>query len=362
MPDLTPHLLNGFLLAVVLVAWMQRIAPRLGLVDRPSERKRHEGIVPRCGGLAMFAAYGIGLLLFDRTLQGPWVFVGGLAVIVAAGAADDRLDLRPLIRLLAQTFAAIAIIVLGQHRIADLGASTPGLASALGEPLLSAVCLVMTIVFLVGLTNAFNMIDGLDGLAGGTAAAALFWLALLASFIGRQELVAEIALLLAAVLGFLVFNTRHRWRPRALVFMGDAGSTMLGAAIGYFIIDLSSGPQPTIPFPVLLWVCIIPVVDTLSLIVRRLLAGRSPFSPDRWHLHHLLLDLGVPHALSAMIIIGVSILLGAVAYLGSVLLIPDSVLTIGLLAPVATQLGFVWMASRRDRVPAAGQLAPEPRR
>lgn len=360
MPNLTPHLLNGFLLAVVLVAWMQRIAPRLGLVDRPSERKRHEGVVPRCGGLAMFAAYGIGLLVLDQALTGLWSFIGGLAVIVAAGALDDRLDLRPITRLLAQTFAAIAIIVLGQHRITNLGDGTSGLVAMMGEPLLSAICLVTSIVFLIGLTNAFNMIDGLDGLAGGMAAAALFWLALLASFIGRADLVAQIGLLLAAVLGFLVFNTRHRWRPRATVFMGDAGSTMLGAAIAYFIIELCSGPLPTVPFPVLLWICIIPVVDTLSLIVRRLLAGRSPFSPDRWHLHHLLLDLGLPHALAAIVMVGVSTILGAVAYIGTVLLVPDAVLTIGLVVPVAAHLGFVRAMLRRDRVPAARRLAPEP--
>jgi len=360
MPDLTPHLLNGFLLAVVLVAWMQRIAPRLGLVDRPSERKRHEGLVPRCGGLAMFAAYGIGLLLLDRALTGLWAFVGGLAVLVAAGAVDDRLDIRPLIRLLVQTFAAIAMVVLGQHRITDLGEGMSGLVVMAGEPLLSAVCLVTSIVFLIGLTNAFNMIDGLDGLAGGMAAGALFWLALLASFVGRADLMAQIGLLLAAVLGFLVFNTRHHWRPRASVFMGDAGSTMLGAAIGYFIIGLSSGPLPSVPFPVLLWVCVIPVVDTLSLIVRRLLAGRSPFSPDRWHLHHLLLDLGMPHAVAAVFMVGLSVVLGAVAYVGTVFLVPDMVLTIGLLVPVAVHLGFVRAVSRRDRVPATPRLAPEP--
>ncbi|WP_342241915.1 MraY family glycosyltransferase [Inquilinus sp. OTU3971] len=360
MPDLTPHLLNGFLLAVVLVAWMQRIAPRLGLVDRPSERKRHEGVVPRCGGLAMFAAYGIGLLVLDRALTGLWAFIGGLAVIVAAGVLDDRLDLRPITRLLTQTFAAIAIVVLGQHRITDLGEGTPGLVAMMGEPLLSAICLVTSIVFLIGLTNAFNMIDGLDGLAGGIAAGALFWLALLASFVGRADLVAQIGLLLAAVLGFLVFNTRHRWRPQAAVFMGDAGSTMLGAAIAYFIIELCSGPRPSVPFPVLLWICIIPVVDTLSLIVRRLFAGRSPFSPDRWHLHHLLLDLGMPHALAAIVMVGLSTILGAVAYVGTVLLVPNAVLTIGLLVPVAVHLGFVRAVLRRDRVPAARRLAPEP--
>lgn len=359
MPDLTPHLLNGFLLAVVLVAWLQRIAPRLGLVDRPTERKRHEGVVPRCGGLAMFAAYGIGLLMLDPALRGPWAFAGGLAVIVAVGAVDDRLDIRPLIRLLAQTFAAIAMVVLGQHQIGNLGSSTAGLAAALGEPVLSGLCVGMTILFLVGLTNAFNMIDGLDGLAGGVAAAALFWLALLASFIGRDGLVMQIGLLLAAVLGFLMFNTRHRWRPRATVFMGDAGSMMLGAAIGFFVVDLSSGPHPTMPFPVLLWVCIIPMLDTLSLIVRRMLVGRSPFSPDRWHLHHLLLDLGMPHAVVSAFLAGLAILLGAIAYLGEVFRIPDAVLTVGLLVPIAMHASFVWAATRRGRAPAAGQLVPD---
>jgi UDP-GlcNAc:undecaprenyl-phosphate GlcNAc-1-phosphate transferase len=349
MPNLAAHLLNGFLLAVVLVVWMQRIAPRLGLVDHPTARKAHEGLVPVCGGLAMFAAYVIGTCVLDSSLQAPWSFIGGLGVLVAVGAVDDRINLRPLWRLMAQVLASIAMVALGGHMIGNFGSAFLDAQSVAADPIVSSLVFCVTVLFLVGLTNAFNMIDGLDGLAGGAAASALFWLALVASFLGRDSAIMQLFLLLAVVLGFLVFNMRHRWRPRALVFMGDAGSTMLGAAIAYFIVGLSSGPQPTVPFPVLLWVCIIPMIDTLSLTVRRLHAGRSPFSPDRWHLHHLLLERGLTHIATTGVIVGLSILFGAIAYVGTVFAVSDQLLTIGLLLPVAIHSFFVWISVRRAR-------------
>jgi UDP-GlcNAc:undecaprenyl-phosphate GlcNAc-1-phosphate transferase len=350
MPTLAAHLLNGFLLAVVLVVWMQRIAPRLGFVDHPTARKAHEGVVPVCGGLAMFAAYVIGTGVLDPSLRAPWSFIGGLAILVAVGAVDDRLNLRPLLRLMAQAAASLVMVGLGGRVIGNFGSAFLEAQAVAADPVLSSLVLGVTILFLVGLTNAFNMIDGLDGLAGGTAASALFWLALMASFLGRHEEITQLFLLLAVVLGFLVFNMRHRWRPRALVFMGDAGSTMLGAAIAYFIVDLSSGAQPTVPFPVLLWVGIIPMVDTLSLMMRRLHAGRSPFSPDRWHLHHLLLERRLTHSAATGVIVGLSILFGAIAYVGTVFAVSDQLLTIGLLLPVAIHSLFVWMSVRRTRL------------
>lgn len=349
MPNLAAHLLNGFLLAVVLVVWMQRIAPRLGLIDHPTARKAHEGLVPVCGGLAMFAAYVIGTCVLDSSLQAPWSFIGGLGVLVAVGAVDDRINLRPLWRLMAQVMASIAMVALGGHMIGNFGSAFLDAQSVAADPIVSSLVFCVTVLFLVGLTNAFNMIDGLDGLAGGAAASALFWLALVASFLGRGAAIMQLFLLLAVVLGFLVFNMRHRWRPRALVFMGDAGSTMLGAAIAYFIVGLSSGPQPTVPFPVLLWVCIIPMIDTLSLTVRRLHAGRSPFSPDRWHLHHLLLERGLTHIATTGVIVGLSILFGAIAYVGTVFAVSDQLLTIGLLLPIAIHSFFVWISVRRAR-------------
>jgi len=350
MPNLAAHLLNGFLLAVVLVVWMQRIAPRLGFVDHPTARKAHEGAVPVCGGLAMFAAYVIGTCVLEPSLQAPWSFIGGLAILVAVGAVDDRLNLRPLWRLMTQGLAALVMTGLDGHAIGNFGSAFLGVQEGAADPLVSALAFCVTVLFLVGLTNAFNMIDGLDGLAGGAAASALFWLALMASFLGHGAAVAQLFLLLAVVLGFLTFNMRHRWRPRALVFMGDAGSTMLGAAIAYFIIGLSSGAQPTIPFPVLLWVCIVPMVDTLSLMARRMHAGRSPFSPDRWHLHHLLLERGLTHAAATGVIVGLSILFGAIAYVGTVFAVSDQLLAIGLLLPVAIHSLFVWAAVRRARL------------
>lgn len=349
MATLGASLMNGLLLSALLVLFLRELAPRLGFVDRPAARKLHEGAVPLCGGLAMFMAYFVTMLQMDPSLRASWGFLAGITILVSLGAADDRLNLSPVLRLVVQVAVAIGFILADRRVIENLGELlSTGPAAA---PILHGFLATLTVVFVVGLVNAFNMIDGLDGLAGGCAAAALFWLAMIAVVLDRVADKGQLLLLLAVVLGFLAFNMRYPSRWRAMVFMGDAGSMMLGGAIAYFVIDFCSGPGATVPFPVLLWVCIVPVVDTLSLIVRRVMAGRSPFSADRWHLHHLLIDSGWSYEATVGLIVGLSIAGGGVACLGLVAGASDALLTAALLMPFLIHSLFVRTVSRRLRTP-----------
>jgi UDP-GlcNAc:undecaprenyl-phosphate GlcNAc-1-phosphate transferase len=222
----------------------------------------------------------------------------------------------------------------------------------------------VAVLFVVGLINSWNMIDGVDGLAGGGAAVALFWLAVIASLKGAGELVLPIVVLLAAVCGFLVFNMRSPWVARAKIFLGDAGSTALGAAIAYLVITLSI--RGNIAFSVLLWIVIIPVLDTLSLIVRRLHAGRSPLAADRWHLHHLLLDRSVSPAMTTIIIIAASAICGGIGCISIVTGASNFTMTLALVVPLVAHSAFVFYASVADsgslqrRPAAASQLTSKP--
>jgi UDP-GlcNAc:undecaprenyl-phosphate GlcNAc-1-phosphate transferase len=209
----------------------------------------------------------------------------------------------------------------------------------------------VAVLFIVGCCNAVNMLDGVDGLAGGYLALSCFWLALIAQAAGRGDVAVEALVLMAALVGFLVFNLRHRWRARASVFMGDAGSTMLGAVVAYLLVRLASGPG-ALSFPMLLWLVIVPVTDTLILAVTRIAAGHSPFRPDRRHLHHLLQDRGFTPGQTAALLIAASCLCGAVAYGGLLLAVPDGVIVLGLAAPVALHIGFV-TARNRPTAPKA---------
>ncbi|KXF78725.1 hypothetical protein ATN84_02810 [Paramesorhizobium deserti] len=337
MASLYLSILTAFSLSIVLNIGLRRFAGEWRLLDVPDARKLHEGAVPLCGGIAIFAAFFIANILLEDRMQLSWSVFSGLFLILLFGAMDDRFALPALPRLLAQTVAAYMIINIGDVANLNLSGIVPPELTAQLTPLI----LLVAIVFIVGVINAVNMTDGVDGLAGGSAATALFWLALLAFHGGRVSTAVQSLILLAAVIGFLGFNMRHRWRMKASVFLGDAGSTLLGAVIGCFIIALSAG-RNGLPFPVLLWIVVIPVIDTLSLIIRRIAAGRSPFSADRWHLHHLLQDTGLSPARTTLVLVALSALGGAVAYFGVIMQLPAQLLAAGLIIPVALHTIFVF--------------------
>ena len=172
-----------------------------------------------------------------------------------------------------------------------------------------------TLFSVVGVINAFNMIDGLDGLAGGLALIAAGWLAVLClTGPAPNPTAAYLLLTLVMVLaGFLAWNLRHPWRRKAKVFMGDAGSTLLGFALGWFMIDLSQGDEQAVMAPITaLWIMALPLMDTITVMIRRLRAGQSPFAGDRQHLHHLLLATGRTDARVTAILLGCGLMTGGI--------------------------------------------------
>ncbi|MFC7053964.1 MraY family glycosyltransferase [Hansschlegelia quercus] len=345
----TPQLINAFLLTVVLVTVLRSVAAHFGFLDRPDARKLHHGAVPLVGGVAMFVAFLVASISLDPSHRMPLTAVAGLGVLVAMGACDDRFVLRAGLRLAVQILAAALMVWPIALSVDWIG----------GLPL-GGAAFPLAVLFVVGLANAFNMMDGLDGLAGGVAACALFWLALTAIAFGREEAMVAVLPLFFAVLGFLVFNMRHRWRSAASVFMGDAGSMMLGAAIAYQTLSLASGDERVASVTPLLWICALPAVETLSLVVRRLRAGRSPMAGDRGHLHHLLVDAGISPARAAAWLIIVSAALGSVGYAAASLGAPDFTIIIGLLLVAGAHSVAVAKLPRLLASRAAAASPPRP--
>jgi UDP-GlcNAc:undecaprenyl-phosphate/decaprenyl-phosphate GlcNAc-1-phosphate transferase len=150
--------------------------------------------------------------------------------------------------------------------------------------------------------------------------------------------------LLCAILGFLVFNVRHRWQTRAAVFLGDAGSTMLGAAIAYLILTGLDAPGLQGSIVALAWVAAVPAIDTTSLIVRRILSKMNPLVGDRRHIHHLLVDSGVPHGRATSLIVLATFATGGFGILGTRLGLSDSVMVAALLVPAAMHTVVVLVA------------------
>ncbi|MBV9750259.1 MAG: undecaprenyl/decaprenyl-phosphate alpha-N-acetylglucosaminyl 1-phosphate transferase, partial [Acetobacteraceae bacterium] len=259
-------------------------------------------------------------------------------------------------KLAGQVVATLVMVLPGYHLIG------PGELLGLGHlhlpPLDAVLDVAVTTVFVVGLVNAFNMLDGLDGLAGGAAAAALAWLAAVAAQSGVTSALMHMLLLLAALLGFLIFNVRHPWRQRASVFMGDAGSMMLGAAIAFFMLDLSDGTRGTVPLPALLWLVALPTFDTIILIARRLALGHSPLSGDRRHVHHLLLRAGFSSQTATLLLVATCLFYGGIGVASWYFAVPEHLVLIALIAPFAAQLYLVlhgWRLIEHVRSVVSGQ-------
>lgn len=340
MRDLVLNCINALLLSIVLIPVLQRFAARLGLVDAPNSRKIHAGQVPLVGS-AVFVAFAIAALLLKERPEGFAGFLTGLTMLVVLGVFDDLFDIGPVAKLLAQIVCVAVMVLPSQTLIWNIGSILGG------DPLrLYYLSAPITIIAIVGLINAVNMMDGIDGLAGCLSLVGLLWLAFAAGTVGLTgEL--SIALVIGfCLIGFLGFNLRHPWRARAAVFLGDSGSMMLGAVLGFLAIALSQrgGGESLSPIAVL-WVCAIPVIDTLSLAVRRLAAGTSPFATDRQHLHHLMLyaGLSVTQVVVALSIIAAGF--GAIGVGGWYLGVPDGVLFVGLAAPIGLHTWFVLYGS-----------------
>ena len=299
------------------VALFARFAPALGLLDVPGGRKGHERAVPLVGGLAIFVA-----LLASATLSGLSTSVGyfllALSVIIAIGCWDDVAEISPRLKLAIQVGAS-AVMIWGA------GVELRSVGDLLGwRPIgLWVFAVPLTIFAMVGVVNAVNMMDGLDGLGGSVAFIAFAWYAVVAAESGLSTQLSTAVIFCGAIAGFLLFNLRFPWQPHARVFLGDAGSLMMGFALGWFAIDLTQGPGRTFPPIAALWVLLLPLADCVSLMTRRLRRGKSPFVGDAHHIHHYLVRRGFTHEQTLAILVAVSLFFGAVGYLGWKLRVPE---------------------------------------
>ncbi|KAB2746495.1 MraY family glycosyltransferase [Brucella anthropi] len=365
MTSLSWITLLAFALSVAFCLGFRGLAREWHLIDIPDARKRHDGNVPLCGGIAIFLSFSAATFLAFGVSghANAMALLPGLVLILVAGVLDDRFNLPVAPRLAIQLLAAFLIIAITGLTQTYLGLASDGIETAaastpemLIQVLTGPLFLIIALAFIVGLVNAVNMSDGVDGLAGSASAAAFFWLAVIGFGIGEHRLGLQALALAAACLGFLVFNMRHRWRARASLFLGDGGSTFLGAALAGFILILASGTA-AVAFPVLIWIVIVPVIDTLSLIVRRMSVRRSPFSPDRQHLHHLLMDAGLSCGQTAVAVMALNLLAGAIAYIAIRFDIPVWPMLLALAVPVAAHTLFVLRMTRGARPIVTASMA-----
>lgn len=342
-----------FLLALaistLMIPLLVRRAGAWQLLDVPDARKQHVGAVPRIGGIAIAVATLASAMVWSLSSPAssgapPFGFLLGSMVIVYFGLLDDRKDLDYRLKFGGQILGAVLAFAI------DVALLQVPFMAAYTLPLYLAFPL--TILLLLGATNAFNLLDGLDGLAAGCASlslAAIMALALVTD--GGIDIILLAAAALGGILGFL----RHNTHP-AVVYMGDAGSQFLGFTIGglaIILVERSDGQlSPALILPLLG----LPVIDTAMVMLLRIKDRRSPFSPDRNHIHHKLLSVGLQHhqAVGVIYVVQAAIVFSAVLlrYQSDLVIISVYGIICGLF--MAT---YVALRRRHARVAASAQPA-----
>lgn len=310
-PQLTPNLfslLMGFAIALLCLPIVLGICRRWQLFDTPGLRKLHRLPKPTLGGLAFISATLLTLVWEKKMDQFPASLIAALAIITLLGLLDDLRNLRALPKLVLQIGLAALVAAAGprlQQLHGFLGADSL-------HPLWQYL---LTIGWLVVVTNAFNLVDGVDGLAGGIGLISLVVLGFLLAINGDAAYSCFAFALAGSVLGFLAFNVQP-----SRIFMGDTGALFIGFSIGILGLRLMQvhpvGVQP-LPHPMLVvaGTVAMPVMDALRLFCRRLLQGHSPFRADNQHLHHLLTARGHSHRTTSILLMGMHYLLTSIAIL-----------------------------------------------
>lgn len=290
--------------SLLLVPAVRRMAVAYGKLDTPDERKVHAVPIPRLGGVAVFLAFLFAMLVHQEFTPQVRAILCGSSVIFLTGLLDDLVGLKPKVKFLGQILACGVTMAMGDLVLANIG-------NLLGNGYILLpgwVAVPFTVFAVVGVTNAINLIDGLDGLAGGVSLIALAAFSLLA-WVGHSEVTFALCLaLMGGLLGFLKYNSYP-----AKIFMGDGGSLTIGFLLGFFAIMLTQGEQGVVRPVVPVVILGLPIIDTLWVMIRRLLQGQGPFSPDKTHVHHKLLDLGFHHRGVVTIIYGACLLWALVA-------------------------------------------------
>lgn len=298
--------MTAFACSTILVPYISRLAVVVGGIDQPSERKVHFQSTPRLGGIAIFCSLLFTVIFFfkiDQQIKGILV---GLIVIFLTGLADDLVTLTPIKKITGGFLAASLTVIIGNICVRHLGNPF-----GLGTIELGPLAIPFTIIGIVGLINAINLLDGMDGLAGGVCTIACVSFAVISYTSGNTALFALVVALLGALIGFLRYNNFP-----AKIFMGDSGSLLLGYLMGVFSVLLASGgKQPVSPYIPLI-ILGVPILDTLVVMIIRWRTGKRLFMADQTHIHHRLLDLGIGHKFTVLIVIGISYLLSLIAIFG----------------------------------------------
>lgn len=306
--ELWGPLLVAFVVAAAVTPAAIKIAPKIGAMDIPKdERRMHKKPMPRFGGIAIYLGIMVALAVFALKDKGITSVMTGCTLIYMLGLIDDLKDLKPLVKLCGQIVCATVVYIMGVRIEFITNYFGPG-NMAFGD----VACFIITVLWLIAITNAVNLIDGLDGLAAGIAAISALCIGYVAYIHGQYVPTLAMMAIAGAALGFLPYN----FNP-AKIFMGDSGSELLGFSIAAVSIlgTVKSATIVVVIIPAL--VLGLPIFDTVMAIFRRLAKHQSIGTADKDHLHHRIMKAGFGQKRAVMILYCISGIMGIVAVLYS---------------------------------------------
>lgn len=323
-------LVLAFFTSILLTPLVKRLAFRVGAVDRPNYRKVHARIMPRLGGLAIFGSFLIGYFILkpvdpiSNAVDPAFIpittaIIIGAFIIIITGLFDDMLEITAKAKMLGQLLAASIVVVGGGLEISFINLPFGG------EIDFGYFSISLTIIWIIGITNAINLIDGLDGLAAGVSSVALITLSIMAFIMGDIFVMSTAAILAASSLGFLFYN----FHP-AKIFMGDTGALFLGFMISVLaLMGFKNVTMVALIIPIIMLG--VPISDTFFAIVRRVREKQPISAADKSHLHHCLLNIGFSHRQTVLIIYGIAALFGLAALLFSQATLWGGILLLGVM-------------------------------
>ncbi|MCP9268987.1 UDP-N-acetylglucosamine--undecaprenyl-phosphate N-acetylglucosaminephosphotransferase [Xenorhabdus sp. XENO-1] len=310
IPSMSVEIFCIFIFSSVFLFVARKVAKIIGLVDKPNYRKCHHGLIPLVGGISVFFGVCFAFAITKEFIPHKWLYLACAGILVFVGALDDRFDISVKIRAAIQALVGISMMYFADLKIESLG-------SAFGswEMTLGPFSYVVTLFAVWAAINAFNMVDGIDGLLGGLSSVSFGALGILLYINGNTALAFWCFAFIAGILPYIFLNLGLLGK-RFKVFMGDAGSTLIGFTIIWLLTETTQGEHSSINPVTALWIIAIPLMDMVAIMYRRLRKGMSPFSPDRQHIHHLIMRAGFTSRQAFILITVAAALLASIGIIG----------------------------------------------
>ncbi|MFP3014189.1 MAG: UDP-N-acetylglucosamine--undecaprenyl-phosphate N-acetylglucosaminephosphotransferase [Arsenophonus sp.] len=275
-----------FLFSLIFIFIARKAAKKIGLVDAPNYRKKHKGEIPLVGGIVVFFSISLALMITYEYIPYKWLYLICSGILVFVGVLDDCFDISIKVRASIQAILTFVMVYFTDLTLNNLGYIFGPFQITFGT-----LSYLITLFVVWGVVNAFNMVDGIDGLLGGISCVSFSSLGILLYQNNNTALAFWCFAVIAAILPYIFLNLGLLGNHYK-VFMGDAGSTLIGFTIVWLLLMSTQGDNSSIKPVTALWIIAIPLMDMIAIMYRRLRKGVNPFLPDRQHIHHLIIRSG----------------------------------------------------------------------